>query len=346
MRFGLLLSCPPSVPPPERFAFIRQVAERAERAGLDLVAAGQHFADRDQQTMQPIPLLAALAPVVSLRLMTGVLLGPLLNSLAVAESFMTLDLIAGGRTVLGVGAGHRAAEFTGFGIRADERGARLEDFVLAIRQLWADEPGESPVSISIPPAGWRRPPIWIAGSSDAGVRRAARIGDAWYVGPGTPLRTLARQLALYRETAAANHRELPAEQPIRRDIFVATREDQDIIAILRRRYAHQDRWGYASDLPPAIRQARKRVLEGRAVPDAVIGEEVIAGSPRECADQLAAVEQVIGRQTLAVVRAGWPITSGAEYLEEVDAVLELCSAVQASRHSLNRPASTVPSASK
>jgi alkanesulfonate monooxygenase SsuD/methylene tetrahydromethanopterin reductase-like flavin-dependent oxidoreductase (luciferase family) len=326
VRFGLLLSCPPSVPLPERFTFIRQVAGRAEQAGLDFLVAGQHFADRDQQTMQPIPLLSALAPVVSLKLMTGVLLGPLLHPLAVAETFMTLDLISGGRTVLGVGAGHRAAEFDGFGVQEHERGARLEQFVLTVRRLWADKPDGSP--ISIPPTSWRRPPIWIAGSSDAGVRRAGRIGDAWYVGPGTPLSTLTSQLAMYRETVAANHRDLPAEQPIRRDVFVTTGRAKDTRAVLLRRYASQQKWGYASDLPSKVRKDRAQVLEGSASLESIVGEEVIAGSMEECADQLTRVRQVVGCETLTIVRAGWPASSGAQYLDEVDAVLELCSLVQ------------------
>jgi alkanesulfonate monooxygenase SsuD/methylene tetrahydromethanopterin reductase-like flavin-dependent oxidoreductase (luciferase family) len=331
MKFGLLLSCPPSVPPYERFGFLRQLATRADQAGFEIIAAGQHFADRDQQALQPLPLLAALAPMVSLKLMTGVLLGPLLPPLAVAEAFMTLDLISGGRTVLGVGAGHRAAEFEGFGVPERDRGQRLEQFVLDVRRLWSDEAeaGGSQVRISIPPSAWRTPPIWVAASSDAGVRRAARIGNAWYVGPGTPLTTLARQLDVYRGAVSAVGGQLPAVQPIRRDIFVSTSRAKrsDLSGILRRRYESQHSWGYSLDLPPKVRQARAQVLDGRASLNGILGEEVIAGSPQECAAQLTRVCQVVNGEALVILRAGWPAASGAELLSELDTVLEVCAAM-------------------
>jgi alkanesulfonate monooxygenase SsuD/methylene tetrahydromethanopterin reductase-like flavin-dependent oxidoreductase (luciferase family) len=332
VKFGLLIIPSPSIPPEARFDLLRDLSIRADRADFELVAAGQHFADRDQQVLQPIPLLAALAPSVSLKLLTGILTASVLHPLEVAETVRTLDLISGGRAILGVGAGHRAIEFEAFGVPKSERGQRLEDFVRRVRLLWSEGAvlEGSDFKISIPAPAGATTPIWIAGTSDAGVRRAARVGDAWYVGPGTSVHTLSRQLQLYRETLAQSDRDEPNLQPIRRDIFItdsgiphARLEDA-----LLRRYRSQERWEYATDLPPDLRKMRGDALESGISLDQTVGEEVIAGSLNECVDQLRRIEEVVGHQALVVVRIGWSAvwnatTSGSELLDEMDVLVEL-----------------------
>ncbi len=91
-------------------------------AGFHSVFAGQHFLPAPFQMLQPVPLLGRLAAETGdMRVGAGILLLPLLNPVEVAEQAATLDVITGGRFVLGVGLGYRSEETAAFG--APERRA-------------------------------------------------------------------------------------------------------------------------------------------------------------------------------------------------------------------------------
>src|SRR5215475_2646078 len=113
--------------------------ERAEAAGFDSVWLGEHH---NSAVLHPTPLirLAAIAARTRrLRLGTGVLLLPLYHPLAVAEEAAMVDVISGGRLVLGVGAGYAPEEFSAFGISIKERGRRLEEGAALVRRIWTEE---------------------------------------------------------------------------------------------------------------------------------------------------------------------------------------------------------------
>src|ERR1700733_7694598 len=87
-----------------------------------------------------VPMLARFtAEAPRLRLNAGVILLPLLSPLHVAEEFATLDVMSGGKIILGVGLGYRDVEFKAFGVPRRERASRLEDNLVAIRRLWTEE---------------------------------------------------------------------------------------------------------------------------------------------------------------------------------------------------------------
>jgi alkanesulfonate monooxygenase SsuD/methylene tetrahydromethanopterin reductase-like flavin-dependent oxidoreductase (luciferase family) len=109
------------------------------------------------------------------------------------EPFTTLS---GGRLVLGVGAGWARQEFDALGVAFERRGTLTDEHLRAVRAAWDDHADYD--------AG--RIPIWVGGNSDAGLRRAVRIGDAWH-----PLRLTVAALrqAPGRLRAAADEQQRP-----------------------------------------------------------------------------------------------------------------------------------------
>ena len=65
------------------------------------------------------------------------------------------------------------------------------------------------------------PPIWIGANADVAIRRAARIGDCWYINPHNTLATIERQMDLYKRALDEYGKPFPAEVPMRREVFVA-----------------------------------------------------------------------------------------------------------------------------
>src|SRR2546427_1837283 len=113
--------------------------EQAEAAGFDSIWLGEHH---NHPVLYPAPLigLAAVASRTrSIRLGTGVLLLPLYHPVMVAEEGAMVDVISGGRLILGVGAGYAPEEFAAFGYSLKERGSRLEESAALLHRLWTEE---------------------------------------------------------------------------------------------------------------------------------------------------------------------------------------------------------------
>src|SRR6266581_6781268 len=143
MRFGLLLTNqhPPSTPVAARFAETIEQVRLARDVGFDMVALGQHFLSSEFQMLQPAIVAARLAAETGpMRLGITIYLLPLLNPVAVAEEAASLDVITGGRFILGAGLGYREAEDQAFGLGPGERVARLRSHLDVIKKLWAGEP--------------------------------------------------------------------------------------------------------------------------------------------------------------------------------------------------------------
>ena len=121
------------------------------------------------------------------------------NALGVAEdsrdqqepgSVATLDVVSGGRVLLGVGAGWLAEEFTALGLDPKRRFSRTEECIEVLRALWTEpEPSYhgrhfdfEPVHFAPRPVSDPHPPIILGGDSDRALARAARMGDGWMSG--------------------------------------------------------------------------------------------------------------------------------------------------------------------
>lgn len=173
---------------------LAEIATAADRAGAFYVAVCDHVAiprpaDEAMSTTwyDTIATLGWLASLTErVRLVSHVYVLPYRHPLQVAKSFTTLDVLSGGRAVLGAGAGHLEAEFDLLGADYAGRGRAVEDAIPVIRAAFADEypsiggPGaDVGVGMAPRPVQPGGPPIWIGGSSPAAMRRAAELADGW-----------------------------------------------------------------------------------------------------------------------------------------------------------------------
>ncbi|MEU8286691.1 LLM class flavin-dependent oxidoreductase [Micromonospora sp. NPDC048905] len=167
---------------------LRRWAQTIEGLGFDLLMVSDHIAvtpDVAQQYpapfYEPFTTLSWLAGVTRrLRLGTTVLIVPYRHPLLTARMAANLNRLSGGRLVLGVGVGWARQEFEALGVPFQRRGALTDDHLRAMRDAWQDTGDYDSPAV----------PIWVGGNSDAGMRRAVRLGDAWH-----PLRLTPGELA-------------------------------------------------------------------------------------------------------------------------------------------------------
>ena len=177
-----------------------RVARAAEAAGFESVWTGEHVVLPDpQRPPSPVPpdhpmldpavALAHLAGRTSrLRLGTGIVILPQRNPVVLAKELASLDVVSGGRLLVGVGAGYLRPEFEAVGARFDDRGARTDEYLDAMRALWTQASPRfegrtvrfSGIDAQPRPVQKPHPPIVVGGLSPAAHRRAVARGNGWY----------------------------------------------------------------------------------------------------------------------------------------------------------------------
>jgi alkanesulfonate monooxygenase SsuD/methylene tetrahydromethanopterin reductase-like flavin-dependent oxidoreductase (luciferase family) len=156
---------------------LQALARDAERAGADGLWASDHLFWH-RPVLEPLTSLAVLATATStVTLGTCVLQLPLRNPTAVARQAGTLQLLSGGRLVLGLGVGSHAGEYDSAGVDFASRGRLLDDGIAALRRAWSSAGDTTLRYRQEPPVP--AVPLWIGGSSPAALRRAALLGDGW-----------------------------------------------------------------------------------------------------------------------------------------------------------------------
>ncbi|MDO8615520.1 MAG: LLM class flavin-dependent oxidoreductase [Dehalococcoidia bacterium] len=162
--------------------------QRVEELGYDSAWTSEHiffyFPTFDALT----PLAAMAARTSRITLGTAVFLLPLRPAALAAKEVASVDIISGGRLILGVGVGGEyPKEFEAVGVPVQERGARTDEAIRVLKLLYTQDnvtfEGRftrlSGVTLQPKPAQAGGPPIWIAGRSEAAVRRAGRLGDGY-----------------------------------------------------------------------------------------------------------------------------------------------------------------------
>ncbi len=273
--------------------------ERAEAAGFDSIWLGEHH---NNPVLYPAPLigLAAVASRTrSIGLGTGVLLLPLYHPVMVAEEGAMVDVISGGRLILGVGAGYAPEEFAAFGCSLKERGSRLEESASLLHRLWTEENvthrGQhyqvEHATIAPRPVQRPRPPIWFGAWAEPAIRRAARLGDAWFVGPSANLNEIAPCARLY-EKACREIGKGAGQVALFRYVFVASSTKEAIsaagepfIQAFERMYF---RWPHPVVKRPAVPLTIERLAEDR----------IIFGDPATCVKEIIRFRSGLGAKNL------------------------------------------------
>lgn len=221
MKFGMTMSNVGAFARPEA---ARGLIRAAETAGFESLWVADHVTIKagyesvypysrtgkmpgDETTLIADPLVWltwAAGESTSLRLATGIVILPQRNPLVLAKQCASLDVLSGGRLILGIGVGWMKEEFAAIGTPFEGRGRRAEEYIEAMRALWsgteATYHGDTvsfDACVSMPSPLAKQVPIVIGGHSEVAARRAGRLGDGFYplVGDTAALQSLLDALA-------------------------------------------------------------------------------------------------------------------------------------------------------
>lgn len=290
--FGLLLDFRQKAPAAQGYGgyyaeCLAQVQE-AEALGFQSVWLSEHHCTLDGFLPSPLVAAAAIAARTSrIGIGTGVLALPLHHPLRVAEDAAVVDLLSGGRFLLGVGQGYARREFEAFGVDRRQRPELLEDGIAIIRTAWEQgRSGFQGASRRLPdlpfgPRPERRVPIYVGAVSRPAVERAVRLADGLIVYCGRA-GDFAERWRLLRQVLAGR-----GEQG-RRLPFVAT-------GIL---HLHEDAGRAWREAAPAIAYlegalARDAGRDGTTAAERPRRGDFLVGAPDEVAEALARLHREV-----------------------------------------------------
>jgi probable F420-dependent oxidoreductase len=286
LRFGII--------PIEGGQFYREALEevvRAEELGFDSVWMEEHHGVKDHYWPSPLTVLAGFATRTSRMLLgTDILVMPFYHPVRLAEDVALLDVISGGRFILGTAIGYKPDEFALYGTPLEKRGARFEEGLKLMRTLWTEETATFKGQyyelengrIEPKPLTKPHPPVWIGGWGKLTLKRAATLGQNWIPGPTADLARLQdgkHQFLLHRSAAGLT---APTEWPLTRDVIIAD-TDREARELAERHimvsYRHEYAGGWRH---PFIDASIAADLDGLMRDRFLIGgpDQVIAGIAR------------------------------------------------------------------
>jgi len=220
--FNLPLSGALASPP-----VLTRLAVEGEAIGFDYIALSDHIVEpihiharypysetgefpkgsRGERHEQLSAMAYLAAKTSRIRFLTSVMVVPHRPAVLTAKILSTIDVMSGGRVIVGVGAGWLQEEFEALGAPPfAERGKVTDEYLQAFRELWTKPAPRfegrfvkfADILFAPKPVQKPHPPLWIGGESGPAMRRAARLGDGWYpigTNPQHPLNTLPRYRA-------------------------------------------------------------------------------------------------------------------------------------------------------
>jgi probable F420-dependent oxidoreductase len=306
---------------PPSLRHLIQYTETAERLGFAALAVNDHLLFPRPWLDGPTALSSVLSATGQMDLMTTVALPVVRGPVALAKSMAAIDILSGGRLIVGVGPGSSARDYAAAGIPFEERFQRLDEAAETLRALWrlAKPPfrGEfySTEGIVLEPRPSRQqgPPIWIGSwGSEAGLRRTARLGDGWLA---SAYNTTPKEFADARTRLGA-HLEAAGKNPDHFPHAIATM------------FLH------ATEDPAEADHVCHNILAPTLKrPAQELRERLLVGPPAECAQKLAAYQSA-GAQRIML----WPLTNEIFQLETFhQQILPLTQASPPNRPKTTRP---------
>jgi probable F420-dependent oxidoreductase len=213
-------------------------AKKAEEVGFDAIFVNDHIVVGDDARSAPwtnvydpfVAMSFIAAHTSRIGVGVSVLIMPYRNPVATAKALATLDLMSAGRVTVGVGVGWNEAEFAALGVPFRERGARTNEYLRLWQACWA--PGKvsfagkfvsfADMHVNPKPVQQPHPPIWIGGTSDAALRRAARFAAVWQPTPLPIAQLVERQAALRKACEEIGREPIPTRMSFRVEFSTIT----------------------------------------------------------------------------------------------------------------------------
>jgi alkanesulfonate monooxygenase SsuD/methylene tetrahydromethanopterin reductase-like flavin-dependent oxidoreductase (luciferase family) len=309
MKFGLLFR--PQDPPAaknltRRWQDILAAGQLAEEVGFDGLFLPEHHMMDDGYPPAPLVGLGALAAVTDrVDLGTTIMLLPFYNPVQVAEHAAMVDVISGGRMILGVGVGNYEPEFELFGRTSANQVALFEESITIINKLWAGEDVDFESEHfkvkgrvrPLPKDGGR---LWMGAMSFPGVRRAARFGATWPCDPLHNIHVIKEWADAYRAEGEKQGTSAKLSLSLLRDGWVA--DDMDQVERDWWPAVRSDHWFYFSQVPRWVAD-REPLLQGIEAEEDFVFEKhqvdrFVVGSPEQCIDTICRFEDEVDNDYL------------------------------------------------
>lgn len=289
----------------ELYAAMLEQAELIETAGLDSMWVSEHHFAKDGYMPAVLPIVASmLARTSRLTVGTDRLAASLHNPIRLAEDAIALDLLSGGRFILGLSLCYRQEEFDGFGVEPSSDAQRLEELVPVLRAAFTGRPvhieGRKMLITPGPhtPGG---PKVMIAADGDDGAGRVARLADMLMVDPTEPWNIVDHAVATFDRERGDTNGELVLFTYgglSERGREAAWSEVADGFRYMRHNY---DRWmgrEPTHELPPEHYR-------------------LLLGKPNEVAEQAAEYRRRYGDRVHLVLRCNYPGMNSAAVAEQI-----------------------------
>lgn len=308
---------------------LREMKEQvrlARQSGFSSLWVPHHYLTHPMQMLAPIPMLSyLLRDCEGMTIGTNIQIMPLLHPVHVAEDAVTLDLLSGGRYVLGIGVGYRDAEFQAFNVPLNERAVRMNESIEIMRRLWTEEKvtynGKifhiNDLGIGLKPLRKGGPPIWLAAVVDAAVKRAAQLGDAWLITNFAHLSVLVPQMSLYRKFLAEASKDFPTEAPITRECYIGSTQAKaldECKAALQYKYGAYSSWGLDKQSKDA--ESFEQPFED------FVKDRFIVGDKAFVKDEIQRYRALLGVNHF-IMRVQWPGLEHAKALNTISTLGEI-----------------------
>jgi alkanesulfonate monooxygenase SsuD/methylene tetrahydromethanopterin reductase-like flavin-dependent oxidoreductase (luciferase family) len=324
MKFGILFR--PQDPPnganlTQRWADILEAGQLAEQVGFDGLFLPEHHMMDDGYPPAPLIGLAALAAVTKrVDLGTTIFLLPFYNPVQVAEHAAMVDVISGGRMILGVGIANFPPEFELFGRDSTKQVQLFEENVELVRRLWTGENVDfesdlNKVKGRIRPIP-QNPRMWMGAMSFPGVRRAARFGLPWPCDPLHNIHVIKEWVDEYRAEGERQDTSDKLGLQLLRDGWVG--DDMDEVERDWWPAVRSEHWFYFSQIPRWVAD-REPFLQGIAQESDFKFENhhvdrLVVGSPEQCLETIKRFENEVRNEYLIM---SFRLAAGPDHEKEM-----------------------------
>lgn len=281
---------------------IVEEAQRAESVGFDSCLITEHHQQADGYFPNPLMVSAGVArETTTLKVGSCVALAPLYNPIRLTEDSALLDVISGGRLILGLGASYVSEDLAAFGVDVKQRGALVEDTVRFVKEAWTrdnvDFDGEvynfKNMRVTPKPVQKPRPPLWLGAWTPQGLRRAGQHGDAWVTDVINTLQTFKMFADIYR--ASADKHGNDTKIAVLRECWVAPTTEQAVeefseVVMASHRF-YYEAGGYSPLVDPWISELKSTE---EFTYDKVAPDRFIIGSPEDCIAEIERYKEELG----------------------------------------------------